>query len=770
MATASVTASLWGRCSLLCCVTFLGCFPIVLCYTPEVIRVKCRDTIDLRGLNLDSGLVESDLPEKIPIYPHEDERCDMYLSFSEGSEMMFYFDDLELYSSDRSRCDSTNVEFFDGSDSTAVKGLGGQICGKQEEMPTGVYYVLNHLLIIRANSNGVVQGKGFRIHFTIYRRGYPCSRDEFSCEVYDAHSGSQGFRRCIDQQLVCDDWNDCGDWADEHQNCNDLTGGAIAAIVLVALGLIALVIGLVIFCKIRRQREIRRLGEKESAAVMRDMSFSSSRGGGGFMSPFSISNETLERDKYVPRYSTGRNSSRRGQIPTTAPGYEEHPPPYTEKPLPDESRSSDLGIDEDRPRTRQKGRRPEPEPDEVFEGEEEEPPRMRRGRSRSQEGRQASAPRDDRYPAKRDDDDPDTPRAERHSRDWPEDRRQPRDDRYPSRRDDRDSPPSRRDDRDRPASRYDDRDRPASRYDDRDRPSGRYDDRDRPASRYDDRDRPSSRNDQRDRDRERDRDRPRSRHDDRDRDRDRDMERDRDRPSSRYDDRDREARRERPVSRRAPLGEEEDDMMDQLHPLRERKRRSMHTDSDDPDKSREDTRDRPRRDDYDEEEDRRHDRSRRPRDSNDLHPPARAPEARSSSSRDPDRGGEEGDRPRRGGGGGGSSRNGTRGPDRQRTPAKPAPPPDDSYEDVQYPPPPRRSRNDSPPPPPPPPPPADPEDSPPRNRQRRSRSREGQDRPRSHHHHGEERERGGGRGRGGGEEEEGRRPRGSYGGFREESV
>ncbi|KAL8605151.1 hypothetical protein ACOMHN_031092 [Nucella lapillus] len=743
MASALLTASLRSRCNLFYCFFLLVFLQYSTCYIPDKIKVKCRDTIDLRGMNLQSGLVVSELPEKIPIYPHEDQRCDIFLSFSEGNEMMFYFDYLDLYSSDRSKCDSTNVEFFDGSASTAVKGLEEPICGRQEEMPTGVYYVLHNLLIIRANSNGVVQGAGFTIHFTIYRRGFPCDRDEFSCESYDAHTGSQGFRRCVDSQLVCDDWNDCGDWADERQNCNDLTTGAIAAIVLVALALVALVVGLIFFCWLRRRCEIRRLGEKEASAVMRDTSFASSRVGGPMMSPFSISNETLEKDgRYIPRYAAGRNSarsssSRAGGPPAQArgggglPDYQEHPPPYSETPtaiLDDDSRSSNnLDQADDRPRSRGgKRREREPDPDEVFVGE-EDVPRVRRGRSRSQDERappreDRNPPRDDQQPARRDD--RDSPRSDRYPRDRGDDRRPPRDDRYPSGRDN--SPPGRRDDRDR------DRYRPLGRHDDRDRTPNRYDDRDRP--RYDDRDRPPSRHDQRDR--ERDRDRPRPRHDNGDRERG-------DPP-----------RRERPTSQRGPPEDRyssgpEDDKMDQLHPLRDLKRRSMHTDSD-PDVSKEEGRPPQDRSPND---DRWDDRERRPRDSNhrrpppkedhDLQPPPRGREDRSSprgSDREdrppPPRDRDERPRDRS-----------TRGPSRDDRPDRPrndrprdeprsqhrpkSRTPDDSYEDVEF----RGhpSRKDS------PPPGDDPSDSPSRNRRRRSRSRDGQDRDGR-----------GGRGRGGG--------------------
>ncbi|XP_070173645.1 uncharacterized protein [Littorina saxatilis] len=160
------------------------------------------------------------LPPRIPIYANEEERCDVFLSIPTGHEMMLYFDWLDLYSGDLSKCDTTNIELFDGSTNNYVKGLQRKICGGKEQMPTNVFFVENNFLVIRVNALGTIQGTGFRIHFTISRRAFPCSNDEFACETF-------GSRRCIAEHLVCDDWNDCGDWVDEEQNCNNITAGGI---------------------------------------------------------------------------------------------------------------------------------------------------------------------------------------------------------------------------------------------------------------------------------------------------------------------------------------------------------------------------------------------------------------------------------------------------------------------------------------------------------------------------------------------------------------
>ena len=142
--------------------------------------------------------------------------------------------------------------------------------------------------------------------------------------------------------------------------------------------------------------------------VCQDVSATSSRG--GLSSPFSVSSETMEKEKYVARYNSGRNSGRRSQ--TRSPEYEERPPPYTEKPHfgHDDSRSDDgLYEDQELPRSRRKSRSRETAPDEVF--VEDDAPRMRRSRSRSQDERAPSRADEDRYPSRRDD--RDSPRDDR---------------------------------------------------------------------------------------------------------------------------------------------------------------------------------------------------------------------------------------------------------------------------------------------------------------------------------------------------------------------
>ena len=74
--------------------------------------------------NEESGVIESRLPDHIPIYANEDQRCDIYISVPNGYEMMFYFDWLDLYSTDRTRCDNVNIELFDGSPNQRVQGVG----------------------------------------------------------------------------------------------------------------------------------------------------------------------------------------------------------------------------------------------------------------------------------------------------------------------------------------------------------------------------------------------------------------------------------------------------------------------------------------------------------------------------------------------------------------------------------------------------------------------------------------------------------------------
>nr|KAG5712234.1 hypothetical protein BaRGS_014584 [Batillaria attramentaria] len=582
-------------------------------YRRARIEVTCKSMVDLENMEYDAGLLVSRLPDKIPIYANEDERCDIYVSIPINWELMFYFDWLDLYAGDVARCDTTSIALFDGSPNQPVQGLDRLVCGHEDEMPRDVYFVFKNFFIIRVNALSSIMGSGFRIHFTRYRRALPCSTDEFTCDTY-------GSPRCIAEHLVCDQWNDCGDWLDEERDCPDIAPGAIAGLVVAIIIIIAVVIGLIIFCHIRKRRERVRMEKEEY--MMRE---SSSGTGRGLMSPFTVSGESMEKkEPYQPRYNSKRNSGRGGRNTPEpdAPEYEEYPPPYTEKPQPSEdSRSEEAAVesDDDAPRVRRKSRRAresvqrESTPDDVFD-DAEDLPRVRRPKSRNVDERTPSKAdldrsRDERAPPRAEPErnlsreDPDRSRDERYpTRDEPDksrdDRYAPREDRYPSRRDQRDSPrdegypprddryPSRRDDRDSPRDdRYaprDDRyptrdDRYPSRRDDRDSPrDDRYaprDDRypprdDRYPSRRDDRDSPYD-------DRYPPRDDRYSRRDDRYPPRD-------DRYPSRRDDRDprdrRSTRRDDP--RMADDHSGSDDQLDQLHPLREQKRRSMHSDPD----------------------------------------------------------------------------------------------------------------------------------------------------------------------------------------------
>ncbi|XP_025115827.1 zinc finger CCCH domain-containing protein 13-like isoform X1 [Pomacea canaliculata] len=466
------------------------------------------------------------------------------------------------------------LELFDGSPGTYITGLQKKVCGREEDMPKDMFFVYKNFLILRVEANGVIMGSGFRIHFTRYRITIPCSRDEFMCETF-------GRTRCIANHLVCDDWNDCGDWVDEEQYCDRLTGGAIAGVVLAAVFFVGLFVFLVIwFCKCRNS-DSGADEEKDADFMMRlrnpDASEISKSSNIGTMAPFGVSSESMERQEYAPRYSKGQSGSR-GRLSRSQdlsiPEHDDAPPPYVEKGrYVDDSRSdgaSDV-FEDSRPRSRRKSNGRARNNDDIDEEEEMEPPRMRRPRSRSQEDRLNARPAeveavavrpvkeevhfvarpDDRYAARK------------SGRDSPpEDDRYPRNGRYPPRRDEWEPE-------------YDDRYPPR---DDRRQSSGR-DDRDR-RDRRDDRD-PRDRRDDRDpRDRRDDRD-PRDRRDDRD-PRDRRDERD---PRDRRSQRDPRDRRSFPRD----ASDEDDDpssVRDSLHPLREKRKSLQDLGTDDERRSR----------------------------------------------------------------------------------------------------------------------------------------------------------------------------------------
>ncbi|KAL8613843.1 hypothetical protein ACOMHN_032833 [Nucella lapillus] len=632
MASESLTASCsYGRtfCLVLVCV---ACFHSAIGYAP-LLYVTCRGHIDLKGTapevsdnQYDAGLLQTQLPLIIRPFVKEEDRCDITLGIPGNYGLMFYFIWLDFQDGeDPVKCSTASLQFFDGTPNQFVTGMYKPICGQMAQMPREKYFVKNSLLLIRIEAKNKILGRGFQIHFNVFRNDPPCQYEEFLCDT-------QGPPRCIADHLVCDGWNDCGDELDEDQEyrCNYLLDGAIAVLIVGIFLFIGFVVFVILWC--RRQkgrywvtREIKNMVE------IRPSSLSNSRE--ALEASFTVTSENLENEKYgdLHRSNNSRQSGRRSR-PQTPTRYEhddeESPPPYGEKALmyrdPHVSHSEDP-EEAGRPcrgsRRRSRTRDSEEGVEEGGGGGGAVKGRRRRSRSRedrfsSREEKEDERRREGRYPDDQDErnihprhpsrsDDRDSPRADRRSYDRNNDsyddrRHKPYDKRYPDEKrrqpDDRYPQESRRDRYD---DRYPDESRRQPDYDDRSpderrhRPyNDRYryqDERDSDSrhsrqsdsypSRYDDRDR-----DRRDRDRDtystrRDRENDR----DRDSERDTDTDRERERGTDRDEDRDRRSRGERPRSRREDPEDrrpEKDPRVDHLHYQRDQRRSPHVSDSD----------------------------------------------------------------------------------------------------------------------------------------------------------------------------------------------
>jgi hypothetical protein len=93
-----------------------------------------------------------------------------------------------------------------------------------------------------------------------------------------------------------------------------------------------------------------------ASLCVQDMSGAGSVRSGGFSAPYNISNEQLEKDRYVARYINSKNPRRSNRDFKGDYEGEERPPPYSEKNGFDDSRSHDFFEDDQSMRGRRRGR------------------------------------------------------------------------------------------------------------------------------------------------------------------------------------------------------------------------------------------------------------------------------------------------------------------------------------------------------------------------------------------------------------------------------
>ncbi|XP_071502896.1 low-density lipoprotein receptor-related protein 12-like [Diadema antillarum] len=202
------------------------------------------------------GLVE---PEA-GLYYKENVDCTMTLFASPAHRLLLQFHRFSLEGTYNGRClDSLGV--FDGNTADDPP-LTPELCGRLHQLPNVNSTSSNVTFQFRSDESG--RGLGFGIYYTQVSEA-PCSDGEFACNN----------SWCVDQSLVCDTLNMCGDWSDEG-NCTEpvqeLQGLSIYAIMGIGLSIIFLVMVIILgIVKIAQAHRYNRLMKEIMDEVERDI-------------------------------------------------------------------------------------------------------------------------------------------------------------------------------------------------------------------------------------------------------------------------------------------------------------------------------------------------------------------------------------------------------------------------------------------------------------------------------------------------------------------
>lgn len=169
-----------------------------------------------------------------------DMRCEFTVNTGSGSQLMVYFKDIDIEYS--SGCQTDYLELHDGSSLSNPTIAGGKKCGSVT--PYGVYRTTGSYLTFYFKSGGPYRyHSGFDMIITSYHTG-ACHSSEYDCD-----NG-----RCIADSLTCNGNNPCGD----HSDCEGLTVGGIAGVVIGGIAFTIIIIVIVVVCRRRRVLYVQR--------------------------------------------------------------------------------------------------------------------------------------------------------------------------------------------------------------------------------------------------------------------------------------------------------------------------------------------------------------------------------------------------------------------------------------------------------------------------------------------------------------------------------
>nr|XP_046244494.1 membrane frizzled-related protein [Scatophagus argus] len=139
-------------------------------------------------------------------YPHQ-QLCIWYLSVEEGHVITLSFRNFSLETQDV--CEFDYVEVHDSVDTGAGRVLG-RFCGTSS--PPDLTSSGPHMTVVFVADEGVADSGFNATYQAVSVRDRTCGPSQFACSTGE----------CLQQQWLCDGWNDCPDGADE-QGCGNST-------------------------------------------------------------------------------------------------------------------------------------------------------------------------------------------------------------------------------------------------------------------------------------------------------------------------------------------------------------------------------------------------------------------------------------------------------------------------------------------------------------------------------------------------------------------
>ncbi|TDH15131.1 hypothetical protein EPR50_G00028410 [Perca flavescens] len=139
-------------------------------------------------------------------YPHQ-QLCIWYISVEEGHVITLSFSNFSLETQDV--CEFDYVEVHDSVNTGAGRVLG-RFCGTN--FPPDLTSSGTHMTVMFVADEGVADSGFNATYKAVSVLGRTCGSSQFACSTGE----------CVQQQWLCDGWNDCPDGADE-QGCGNST-------------------------------------------------------------------------------------------------------------------------------------------------------------------------------------------------------------------------------------------------------------------------------------------------------------------------------------------------------------------------------------------------------------------------------------------------------------------------------------------------------------------------------------------------------------------